>query len=183
MSNKFKIGDRVRYILPAEEIGAIGKILSFEYCKITDNYLYCFEEEVTKEIFEEHENFFKQIVESSNKPHHNDPREMNKQHSIGFKGGQEVKVEPNGVCTMSNNIVGVKVYTHVNNKTEPSHYKNQSIEVWEMMIRIWGEEKFIAFCEMNAFKYRLRLGSKEGESIEDEIKKAQRYEQRANELR
>ena len=68
-------------------------------------------------------------------------------------------------------------------KTDPLHYKNQSIEVWEMMIRIWGKEKFISFCEMNAFKYRMRVGSKEGESIEDEIKKAQIYEQKANELR
>lgn len=69
------------------------------------------------------------------------------------------------------------------NKTDPSHYKNQSIEVWEMMIRIWGKDKFIAFCEMNAFKYRMRVGSKEGESIEDDIKKAQWYEEKANELR
>ena len=68
-------------------------------------------------------------------------------------------------------------------KTDPSHYKKQSIEVWEMMLRIWGKDKFIAFCEMNAFKYRMRVGSKEGESIEDDIKKAKWYEQKANELK
>lgn len=68
-------------------------------------------------------------------------------------------------------------------KTEPSHYKNQSIETIDMMVRIWGAKAVVLFCEINAFKYRMRVGSKEGESIEDDIKKAQWYEQRANELR
>lgn len=134
MSNKFKIGDRVRLIVPSEERDTIGKILSFEYCKITCNYIYCFEEELTKEIFHEYGSFFKLIDKYPN-------------------------------------------------KTEPSHYKNQSIETIEMMVRIWGAKAVVLFCEINAFKYRMRVGSKEGESIEDDIKKAQWYEQRANELR
>jgi len=120
---------------------------------------------------------------SEDKPHHNDPREMNKQHSIGFKDVQEVRVEPSGVCTISNNNLGIIVSTPKPDKTEPSHYKNQSIETIDMMVRIWGAKAVVLFCEINAFKYRMRVGSKEGESIDDDIKKAQWYEQRANELR
>ena len=43
-------------------------------------------------------------------------------------------------------------------KQEPDHYKNSTIEVWEMMLKIWGKDKFIVFCEINAFKYRMRAG-------------------------
>lgn len=42
----------------------------------------------------------------------------------------------------------------------PSHYNQFPIEVIDMMRSIWGEEKTATFCEMNAFKYRMRLGHK-----------------------
>lgn len=175
MSNKFKIGDRVTII----NSNIKGKVGTINYHDDKEEYVITCEKSGSN-YYRYGERLKHAEIET---PHHKYPREMNKQHLIGFKDGQEVRVEPNGVCTMSNNNLGVIVSTPKADKTDPSHYKNQSIEVWEMMIRIWGKEKFIAFCEMNAFKYRLRLGSKEGESIEDDIKKAQWYEQRANELR
>ena len=92
---------------------------------------------------------------------------------------QEVRVATNEVY----NNIGSILSNCKANKTEPSHYKNQSIETIDMMVRIWGAKAVVLFCEINAFKYRMRVGSKEGESIEDDIKKAQWYEQRANELR
>lgn len=64
----------------------------------------------------------------------------------------------------------------------PEHYKQQSREVWEMMLAIWGEEKFIAHCEMCAFKYRMRIGLKPNQDIQDELNKAIWYEQKAKEL-
>ena len=69
-------------------------------------------------------------------------------------------------------------YDYVN----PSHYKNQSHEVWEMMVAIWGKEKYIAHCEMCAFKYRQRLGSKPDQPIERDLAKAKWYEDKAREL-
>lgn len=51
-----------------------------------------------------------------------------------------------------------------------------------MMKDIWGVEKYIAFCEMNSFKYRMRAG-KEGQPLETDILKAQWYEQQVEELR
>ncbi len=71
----------------------------------------------------------------------------------------------------------------MSNKTNPSHYKNQSIETIDMMLRIWGPKAVILFCEINAFKYRMRVGNKESESIEDDVKKAKCYEQKAKELK
>ena len=62
------------------------------------------------------------------------------------------------------------------NYVSPDHYKNiWSKEVYEMMIDIWGEKLFIAFCEMNAFKYRMRLGLKPDQDVETELLKAMKY--------
>jgi len=69
-------------------------------------------------------------------------------------------------------------YDYIN----PSHYQANVKQPWEMMIDIWGKEKFIAFCQMNAFKYRMRLGLKPDQSIEREVDKINWYEEKANEL-
>jgi len=78
---------------------------------------------------------------------------------------------------MSRNIDSEN-YDYVN----PEHYKNSSIEVWEMMLKVWGKDKFIAHCEMCAFKYRLRLGNKPHQPIERDLEKAKWYENKAKEL-
>ena len=52
-----------------------------------------------------------------------------------------------------------------------------------MMIDIWGKDKYIAFCEMNAFKYRMRAGLKPSQPIERELEKANWYESQAMKLR
>jgi len=65
----------------------------------------------------------------------------------------------------------------------PNHYKNSSKEVIDMMLDIWGTEKLIAHCEMCAFKYRMRIGSKPNQLIENDLKKAQWYENKAKSLR
>lgn len=73
---------------------------------------------------------------------------------------------------------GVK-YDYVN----PEHYRQNYKQPWEMMLDIWGKEKFIAFCEMNAFKYRMRLGYKPEQPIERDLEKANWYESKVKELR
>lgn len=62
----------------------------------------------------------------------------------------------------------------------PKHYNLYPIETIEMMVSIWGLEKTIDFCYMNAFKYRMRLGMKDG--IEQDQKKEQWYLNKAAEL-
>ena len=70
-------------------------------------------------------------------------------------------------------------YDYVN----PSHYKKGGKEVIDMMLDIWGAEKLIAHCEMNSFKYRMRLGEKPDQPIQRDLDKAQWYELKAKELR
>lgn len=69
------------------------------------------------------------------------------------------------------------------NKINPPHYQKFHKETYEMMIDIWGLEAFINHCEMSAFKYRMRAGDKEDQPYKRDIKKAQWYEQKAQECR
>lgn len=70
-------------------------------------------------------------------------------------------------------------YDYIN----PEHYKHfAGKEVWEMMVAIWGEEKFLAYCEMNVFKYRMRLGKKPGEDVARELRKIKWYESKIKQL-
>jgi hypothetical protein len=65
----------------------------------------------------------------------------------------------------------------------PDYYKKGDKQVFEMMLDIWGVEKYIAFCEMNAFKYRMRLGDKPDQPVERDLAKAKWYETMAKKLR
>lgn len=65
----------------------------------------------------------------------------------------------------------------------PPHYRQFSIEVIEMMNRIWGSEHTAIYCEMNAFKYKLRAGDKPGSSAVQDYNKAAWYLNEAKELR
>lgn len=71
-------------------------------------------------------------------------------------------------------------YEHVDH---PKHYNFFSKEVIDMMVDIWGIEKTITFCEINAFKYKMRLGEKPGQPIEQDLKKANWYLNKAKELK
>jgi hypothetical protein len=66
------------------------------------------------------------------------------------------------------------------NVNHPPHYNQQSIEVIDMMLAIYGREAVINFCLLNAFKYRMRAGHKD--DISQDIQKALWYERKAKEL-
>ena len=70
-------------------------------------------------------------------------------------------------------------YDNVN----PAHYKSGDKEVWEMMIDVFGKEKYLAFCELNAFKYRMRAGKKPLVSVVDEFAKAIWYESQMDQVK
>jgi hypothetical protein len=75
-----------------------------------------------------------------------------------------------------------KLETEMSEKVNhPIHYNSYSVEVIDMMVAIWGNAKVADFCEINAFKYRMRAGLK-GDSITD-MKKEAWYLAKANELR
>ena len=64
----------------------------------------------------------------------------------------------------------------------PSYYKGYSVEVIDMMVSVYGSDAVASFCEINAFKYRMRVGSKPGQSIEDDLKKEKWYLNKAKSL-
>ena len=65
----------------------------------------------------------------------------------------------------------------------PSHYNNYNIEVIDMMEKLWGLPATLCFCQLNAFKYRMRMGTKPGSSIEEDLRKEQWYLKKAAELK
>lgn len=71
-------------------------------------------------------------------------------------------------------------YDYVN----PEHYKqDDGKQTWERMVDEFGLEATATFCELNAYKYRERMGKKPNEDIEREESKAKWYEDKALELR
>lgn len=64
----------------------------------------------------------------------------------------------------------------------PKHYNNYSSEVIDMIEKIWGIEKAIDWCEITAFKYRMRVGTKPGNSTEQDLKKESWYLDKRGEL-
>ena len=71
-------------------------------------------------------------------------------------------------------------YEYVNH---PPHYNKYDYEVIEMMQRIYGIEKTMIWCELNAFKYRMRAGEKPNTPIEVDFQKEKWCLDKKNELR
>ena len=65
----------------------------------------------------------------------------------------------------------------------PSHYNNYDVEVIEMMKKIWGITATYNFCQMNAFKYRMRMGTKPGNDIFQDLDKEKWYLEQAHILK
>jgi hypothetical protein len=72
----------------------------------------------------------------------------------------------------------MKEYDYIN----PSHYRNYSVEVIDMMSAIYGLEATAKFCEMNAFKYRMRAGTKPENTVEQDLEKEKWYLEKARKL-
>jgi hypothetical protein len=63
-------------------------------------------------------------------------------------------------------------YDYVNH---PSHYNLYDIEVVDMIAKIWGNKACADWCKITAFKYRMRLGLKPDNSIEQDLNKEAVY--------
>lgn len=53
----------------------------------------------------------------------------------------------------------------------PIHYNRYSVEAVEMARRIWGDEALKTAAEITAFFYRMRMGLKPENPIEQELEK------------
>jgi hypothetical protein len=64
--------------------------------------------------------------------------------------------------------------------TKPPHYTYGSMEVFDMMLAVFGPKKVKAYCEIAAFKYRMRAGRKD--DVNRDINKALWYEEKYKSL-
>lgn len=76
------------------------------------------------------------------------------------------------------NIEATKEYDFV----KADHYRAFPIETIELMERIWGAEAAKQWCEITAFKYRMRLGQKPSTPIEIDLGKEKWYLDKAKEI-
>lgn len=65
----------------------------------------------------------------------------------------------------------------------PAHYNKYDVEAIDMIERIWGKEKAADWCEITAFKYRMRMGTKPDNSMTQDIEKENWYLNKAKEIR
>ena len=70
-----------------------------------------------------------------------------------------------------------KNYEYIkDNINHPEHYQGKH-ECIDIMRVLSGDEAVKGFCKCNAFKYRFRAGKKEENTAEQDIKKAEWYEE------
>jgi hypothetical protein len=80
-----------------------------------------------------------------------------------------------------NNCVVIGTGSSFNDPINPNHYKRGGVETIDQMLTLFGSAKVKAFCELNAFKYRMRAGHK-SKNIEEDIKKAMWYEDKMRDV-
>ncbi len=77
---------------------------------------------------------------------------------------------------------GTRLRPHYEEINHPLHYNNYDVEVIDMMERIFGTEATATFCKLNAFKYRMRAGTKPNQSADKDLNKEQWYLNKMKEL-
>lgn len=190
MMDKIKKGDEVifiknyRGIVQAGESHIVDKVVEIKdkvkgiYIKLDFTWVYmssdmfneyCKKKVTTEKVSIPEVKLDKELAEAENEITNAFYKELDK----------EVK-KYNNFCEKVKESVNLKTeYDYIN----PNHYKTGGKEVIDMMVDVWGKELVIAHCEMNAFKYRMRVGKKPNQPIEQDIKKAEWYENKAKELR
>jgi hypothetical protein len=81
------------------------------------------------------------------------------------------------------NLTSHKVDEQPYDEVGAPHYRQQPIETIELMRRVYGRKKTADWCEITAFKYRMRIGHKPTTTMENDLKKEQWYLNKAKELR
>lgn len=73
-----------------------------------------------------------------------------------------------------------KDYEQVNH---PEHYNQYSVEAIDMIEKVYGLYLAWKWCEITAFKYRLRMGTKPGNELAQDLEKEKWYLNKAKELK
>lgn len=81
------------------------------------------------------------------------------------------------------NEISDKIFPKDESVNHPSHYNSDVFpEVIEMMLTMFDKSEVLAFCKLNAFKYRMRCGLKDSEKVQEDINKAIWYENKYREI-
>lgn len=67
-------------------------------------------------------------------------------------------------------------------KGNADHYKQTRLDAFTLLERTFGTEALMTYCEITALTYRIRMGYKEGQPLEQEVTKAKWYETQAKYL-
>lgn len=175
---KLKQGDKVMFKLPYRSIQA-GEVWEIDRALYIDDKLLCiYVKTDTTFIYFDGKDFFEYCK----------PYEVTKVVSISMSTEDEIKKMRDVECKIIDEMIKkaekqmekeVTEYDYIN----PSHYRINGKETFDMMVLIWGVDNAIAHCEMTAFKYRIRAGKKPNQPIAQELEKAKWYENKAKELR
>lgn len=125
------------------------------------------------------------VVKSVSKLFNNVPSpDINKNNMADF----EVSKKCDCGCNCNGNTDGIYKETlstrdNYEMVNHPTHYNNYEKEVIDMIESIWGTYLAAMWCEITAFKYRMRMGTKPGNSIDQDINKERWYLNKAAELK
>lgn len=131
------------------------------------------------------------IVKSVSKLFSNSPSpDNNKNNKADFEATKKYDYTCNCNGNTSKIVLEDGVYKEAPKATDkyemvdhPTHYNNYDKEVIDMIEAIWGTYLASVWCEITAFKYRMRMGTKPGNSIDQDINKERWYLNKAAELK
>lgn len=106
-------------------------------------------------------------------------------HTTGFvRSEDDYPIDTDGaVITTASTVINDAADSETEMVNHPAHYNQYPIETIDMMAKIWGNEAAALWCEMTAFKYRMRIGHKPGNDTAQDIEKEQWYLKKAKELK
>lgn len=95
--------------------------------------------------------------------------------SVASKQAEPEQREPE-----TTNVPQEEKYEMVNH---PAHYNNYDKEVIDIIERVWGTYLAAMWCEITAFKYRMRMGTKPTSSVSEDLEKEIWYLKKTKELK
>ena len=88
--------------------------------------------------------------------------------SVASQQAESQQTEPEQREPETTNVPQDEKYEMVNH---PAHYNNYDKEVIDIIEVIWGTQIAAVWCEITAFKYRMRMGTKPTSSISEDLEK------------
>lgn len=100
--------------------------------------------------------------------------------SVASKQAESQQAEPEQREPETTNVPQEEKYEMVNH---PAHYNNYDKEVIDIIERVWGTYLAAMWCEITAFKYRMRMGTKPTSSVSEDLEKEIWYLKKTKELK